>query len=69
MAQGPSCSKFIISKNSFRNTIRVLSSVDPDQAYHFVRPGLGPNCLLGLGGVGDRQETQGDKELKSPILT
>ena len=30
---------------SFRNTIRVSSSFDPDQARHFVGPGLGPNCL------------------------
>ena len=31
------------SKNSFRNTIRVPNSLDPDQ--HFVWPGLGQNCL------------------------
>ena len=28
-----------------RNTISVLNSLDPDQARHFVRPDLGPNCL------------------------
>ena len=33
------------SKNSFKNTIRVSSSLDPDQARHFVGPDLGPNCL------------------------
>ena len=32
-------------KNSFRNTIRVSNSLDPDQARHFVGPDLGPNCL------------------------
>ena len=33
------------SKNSFRNTIRVLNSLDQDQAQHFVGPDLGPNCF------------------------
>ena len=33
------------SKNSFRNTIRVSNSLDPDQDRHFVYPDLGPNCL------------------------
>ena len=43
-------------KNSFRNTIRVSDSLDPDQARRFVGPGLGPNCLqfgyqqMALGG-------------------
>ena len=32
-------------KNSFRNTIRVSKSSDPDQAQHFVGPDLGSNCL------------------------
>ena len=32
-------------KNSFRNTIRVSNSLDPDQAQCFVRPDLNPNCL------------------------
>ena len=36
------------SKNSFRNTIRVSNSSDPDQARHFVGPDLGPNCLQKL---------------------
>ena len=38
-------SKFTLSKNSFRNTIGVSNSLDPDQVRHFVRPDLGPNCL------------------------
>ena len=33
------------SKYSFRNTITVSSSLDPDQARHSVGPDLGPNCL------------------------
>ena len=33
---------------SFRNTIRVSNSLDPDQARHFVGPDLGPDCLQRL---------------------
>ena len=32
-------------KKSFRNTIRMSNSLDPDQARRFVGPDLGPNCL------------------------
>ena len=35
----------LFQKKSFRNTIKVSKSLDPDQAQHFVRPDLGPNCL------------------------
>ena len=35
-------------KNSFRNTIRVSNSLNPDQDRHFVGPDLGPNCLQRL---------------------
>ena len=38
---------------SFRNTARVLISLDPDQAQHFVGPDLGPNCLQRLHISGD----------------
>ena len=41
-------SKSTFLKNSFRNTIRVSNSLGPDQARHFVRPDLGPNCLQRL---------------------
>ena len=34
-------------KNSFRNTVRVSNSLDPDQARLFVGHGLGPYCLYG----------------------
>ena len=42
--------KITLFKNSFRNTIRMSNSLDPDQvryfvARHFVRPNMGPNCL------------------------
>ena len=44
-----SCSDFfpnqLFSKNSFRNAIRVLNILDPDQVQHFIGPDLGPNCL------------------------
>ena len=41
-------SKINFLKNSFRNTIRVSISLDPDQARRFVGPDLGPNCLQKL---------------------
>ena len=36
-------SKLFFQKHSFRNTIRVLNGLDPDQ--DSVGPDLGPNCL------------------------
>ena len=43
---GKTCSNNkLFLKNSFRNTIRMSNSWDPDQARLFVRPDLGPNCL------------------------
>ena len=41
-------SKFNFSKNSFRNTVRVSNSLDPDQDRHYVGPDLGHNCLPSL---------------------
>ena len=39
----------LFSQNiSFRNTIRMLNSLDPDQARQNVGPDLGPNCLQRL---------------------
>ena len=38
----------MFSKNSFKNTIRVSSSLDPDQARHFVGPDLVPNLVQRL---------------------
>ena len=42
--------QIIFSQNSFRNacSIRVPNSLDPDQAQHYVRPDLDPNCLQGF---------------------
>ena len=39
---------FTLSMLDFFNTIRVLSSLDPDQARQNVGPDLGPNCLQRL---------------------
>ena len=44
-----------LSKNSFNNTIRVLNSLDPDQARQNVGPDLGPNCLQSLSADGTRR--------------
>ena len=41
-------SKSSFSKDSFRITMRVANSLDPDQARHSVGPDLGPNCLQKL---------------------
>ena len=41
-------SKSTFLKSSFSDTIRVSSSLNPDQAQHFVGPDLDPNCLLRL---------------------
>ena len=40
--------KSFISENSFRKTIRVPNSLDPDQVGCFVGPDLGQNCLQRL---------------------
>ena len=39
---------YFFRKKSFRNTIRVSNSLDPDQARRFVGPDLGPKCLQRL---------------------
>ena len=41
-------SKSSFLKNSFRNTIWVSNGLNPDQAWHFVGPDLGPICLQRL---------------------
>ena len=38
-------SNLTFSKISFRNSIRVSNSLDPDQGQHSVGPDLGPNYL------------------------
>ena len=41
-------SRSTVSKNSFRDTIRVSKSLDPEQARCIVGPDLGPNILQRL---------------------
>ena len=41
-------SKSTFLKKSFRNSIKVSNSLDPDQARPFVGPDLGPNCMRRL---------------------
>ena len=48
-----SCRLLIFSESTFfekyfRNTIILSTSLDQDQARHFVGPDLGPNCLQKL---------------------
>ena len=38
----------LFPEKTFRNTIKVSNSLDPDQAWHFVRSDLDPNCLQRL---------------------
>ena len=49
-------SKSTFSKNSFRRTIRVSNSLDPDQARHFVWPDLDPNYLQRLSADGTSRQ-------------
>ena len=53
-------SKFTFLKNSFRNTVRLSNSLDPDQARHGVGPDLGPNCLQWLS-ADDRSLEEGEE--------
>ena len=62
-------SKSTLSKNSFRNTIRVSNSLDPDQARHLVGPDLGPNCLQRLSAVDTSRQRVSCKVLQFNILT
>ena len=40
--------KSTFAKNSFKKTIIVTNSLDPDQVRHFVGPDLAQNCLQWL---------------------
>ena len=53
-------SKSSFSKNSFRITLRLSSSLDPDRARLFVGPDLGPNCL---------QKFSADDTLEQKVFT
>ena len=54
-------------ENSFRSTIRVSNSLDPEQARHFVGPGLGPNCLQMLSA--DNTSRQRVNSIKHAFLS
>ena len=41
-------SKLAFPNNYFRKTIKVTNSLDPDQAWHYVRPDMGPNFFQSL---------------------
>ena len=56
-------SKSFFFENSFRNTIRVSNSLDPDQARRFVGSDLGPNCLQKL--IADDTSRQ---RVKRPLI-
>ena len=45
---GFSLAEACVSKNYFRNTIRVTNGLDPGQDGHSVGPDLNPNCLQRL---------------------
>ena len=51
LSSAPFFSKLIFSKNSFRYTIHVSNSLDPDQNRHYVVPDLGPNFLQKLSAI------------------
>ena len=55
--------KTIFLRISFRNTIRVSNSLNPDHARHFVGPDLGPNCLQNW-----QQTTPVGKDLKLNLI-
>ena len=56
-------SKWAFSKNSFRNTIRVSTKSDLDQARCFVGPDLGPNCLQRLSADDKSHRQRGKRSL------
>ena len=49
-------SKSFLLKISFRNTIRVANSLDPDQVRCFIRSDLGPNCSQRLSADDTRRQ-------------
>ena len=57
---------FFLQKSSFRNSIRVSNSLDPDQARRKVGPDLDPNCLDRLSA--DDTRVEGKELIFSLIL-
>ena len=48
-------SKLTFSENSSQNTVRVSTSLDPDQDRHSVSPDLGPNSLQRLSAAASKE--------------
>ena len=55
------------SMNYFRNTIKVINSLAPDQVWHFAWPDLGSNCLQMLS-VDDTKSMRGFQKDKFTAL-
>ena len=55
------------SKNSFRNTIRMSNSLDPDQDCHYVSPDLGPSCLQRISADKKNYREQGNSSINLPF--
>ena len=49
---------YVITKNSFKNTIRVYNGFDSDQDQHLVGPNLGPNCLQRLSELSEDDKSR-----------
>ena len=49
-------SKSFFSENSYKNTISVSNSLDPNQDLHSFGPDLGPNCLQRLSADGTSRQ-------------
>ena len=60
------CHRLIFfSKSRFSNSsFSMSSSLDPDKAWHFVRPDLGPNCLQRLSAQVGKETTAKQKFAK-----
>ena len=58
--------KLTFAKKSFRNTIRVSNSLDPNQAQRFFGPDLNPNCLQRLSTI--KAATSGERVKSCQIL-
>ena len=61
-------SKWTLSKNSFRSTIRMWNRFDPDQDGHSVGPDQGPNCLQRLSAEDKNRSAKFNWPLKCQSL-
>ena len=55
-------------KEFFRNTVRVLNGLDPDQDRHYVSPDLCPNCLQKLS-ADDKSSRTRKSNIRFPIFS